>query len=321
MKRAKIQIFKPGIYGQSPSRQWTEEEVKVLVKNYDEKYRKAPIILGHNDWNGEKPAYGWVKALSYDNGIVVADIEYSDELKKLVDEKKYQNVSIEVVKNIQAYDNQAPVNGGYLLAVAFLGGSQPAVAGLEPVKFNIEDKQFVESFEYEGFIVSQDTEHQETFTKPQNQTPQKNDTINENNDKGVFMTKEELQKLSAQVEQRAKELDEKFAMLAQKEKEFEAKVAKFEAEQKEFKRMREIESFLNENEKHLTPALKEQFVSFAKKLDDELFESYKEQFKKSIENFSKDNLTGEANFANTDSEDNDVEDFEAEALKDLEALN
>jgi len=326
MKTAKIEIFKAGRYGDNERRIWNDREVTELVENYDPAYRSAPIILGHNDWNGEKPAYGWVQSLEKnDKGVVVATIEYNDELEELVKQKKYKNVSVEVVKKIELYDLDSDKEGAYLLAVAFLGGSQPAVQGLKPVEFSKEKAEYVASIDFTiDSEPKKQTEEQKEEVKPtttnvtkqEKQESFKNDTINKN-EKGVNMTPEQVeafkQDLQKEYEAKMAQLDEKFAKLEEKEKEL-------QKQEFEMKRKADIEAFITANKAKFTPALKEKFESFALGLDDKAFEAYKEQFKAMPDintEALQDEVTGGANESKKGIT---PEDFAKEAHEDLKAI-
>ena len=148
MKTAKIEVFKAGVYGNNESRVWNEIEVKEIVDNYDASYRNAPVILGHNDWDGkEKPAYGWALGFSInEKKVLIAEIEYNDDLGELVDKKMYTQVSMELTKKIELYDRDGNKKGAYALAIALLGSNQPAVSGLSPISFSVEDGKNGNSF-------------------------------------------------------------------------------------------------------------------------------------------------------------------------------
>jgi len=306
MKTAKIEIFKPGVYGESKSRIWSNSEVLELVDNYDPNYRRAPVILGHNDYNGEKPAYGWVKSLEInDNAIVEAVIEFEDELEELIKKGRYKNVSIEVVKNIQDFDYNSEVEGPYLLAVALLGGSQPAVSGLKPVEFEIKELRKKDGIESISF--SQDFISNLNDRNTNKKQAKKDDTINKKY-KEQFM---ELEKLKEELEKERQKFKLEKEEFSKKVKEFEAKVAKYE-------RDREIAEFIAENRDKITPALEEQFKKFATDLNKEQFEAYKEQFKQLIEQYDLSVLRKEV--TGGENKKPEQEDFSTEALKDLEKL-
>lgn len=178
MNKTKIEIFKSGDYGDHESRKWSKKETQELVSNYDTSYRQAPIILGHNGlFDGEKPAFGWVNSLSInDKDVVVADVEYSDELQDMVSKQMYKNVSIEATKAVDKFDKKGK-KGAYLLAVAFLGGSQPAVQGLQAVSFSTDMKEYVDTFEMP--ISTQGEEMPKPTDEPNVQLSAENEALKE----------------------------------------------------------------------------------------------------------------------------------------------
>lgn len=250
MKNAKIEVFKPGRYGDSEQRIWNEQEVKDLVNNYKPDFRNAPIILGHNTWE-EKPAYGWCQSLELnEKGVVVANIEYTDELEKFVSQKMYQAVSIEATKKIELFDYEGH-SGPYLLAIAFLGGSQPAVSGLQKISFTAEESQSIESFSLDNIEKDEIPTNIESevlaFTQKQNEFKE-------------MLEKFNVEKQTFQAE------------MAQKEKELNEKVEQFLAKEK----ATSIKNFFDSNNKKFTPASRAKMEAFALKLEGEQLEAYKE---------------------------------------------
>jgi len=240
----KIHIFRAGNYGETSSRKWNNDEVKQLVNNYDFNFRRAMVKLGHDGiLENEKPAVGWVKSLEYttdDKGVgnVYAIVEFNDnEIDNIKD--KYINVSIEAVKHIEEYDQNTDKRGAYLLGVALLGSSQPAVPSLEPVTFssgkNTEGFKNVVSFE-------------NTFFKAK----EKNDTMPLKGEKGA----DEMEKLQE---------------YQRKVSELESKLQEFQAKEKKAK----VESFVSGYSKKVIPAIKDDLVEFCMSLDDSQFEAFK----------------------------------------------
>ncbi len=273
-----FQIFKAGKYGESESRIWTNDEVKQIVDNYDYNFRRAMIKLGHDGiLDGEKPAVGWVKDVYLKNGVLYAKGDFNDDdIKNIKD--KYINVSIEVTKSIQSYDLDTDKQGAYLLGVALLGSSQPAVAGLEPLKFSKDSE-----IEMIGNI---------TIEKSEFQKVKNFDNITENNEKDSKMEKE-LEKFQKQNEELMAEL-EKF---------------------KKLEKRNQIEKFLNDNQKKIIPAIKDELLEFALDLSQDQMEKFQAIIAKmpEIQIFNND-------LENTEEpENNTTIDPAKEALKDLEA--
>jgi hypothetical protein len=317
MKTAKIEIFKKGRYGDSESRIWSDREVDELVDNYDTGFRSAPIILGHNSlWSEtEKPAMGWVQKLEKNSkGIVEAIIEYNEELEELVKKKKYKNVSIEVVKKIELIDEEADKEGAYLLAVAFLGGSQPAVSGLKPVEFSADYKKYASNFTFDADLNPQSEPQQKEQMQSEAQTvkeggeadPKKDDTIQHNNTQGAEMTVEQLKAKETELAQMQADLSAKEAELAQKEEHFKAEAKK-----------REIAQFIADNQKKILPTEKDSIEDFMTKLDDDALEAFKKQITARADLKIFDELTdGKNEDAHLDTDAK----FALQAKKDLDAL-
>lgn len=126
----KIEVFKTGehISANGIAKNWTEEDLQSIVNAYNEQQdHNAPVVIGHPTTNS--PAYGWVKALEYKDGVIYAELDKVDtQFAELVNEGKYQKVSIALYEN------------GLLRHVGFLGAVPPAIKGLKPFKFNSEQK-------------------------------------------------------------------------------------------------------------------------------------------------------------------------------------
>ena len=233
-----FQIFKAGKYGESESRVWTDDEVKQIIDNYDYNFRRAMIKLGHDGiLDGEKPAVGWVEDVYLKNGVLYAKGNFNnDDIKNIKD--KYINVSIEVTKSIQSYDLDTDKQGAYLLGVALLGSSQPAVAGLEPLKFSKDS-----AVEMIGNITIDKNEFQKKINF---------DNITPNNEKDKKMEKQ-LEEFKTQNEKLLAELEE-FKKLDKKN---------------------QIKNFFSKNEKKIVPAVKDEMLQFSLDLNDEQLEKFK----------------------------------------------
>lgn len=256
MNETKIEIFKAGKYGDDTNRQFSKKEVQQIIDNYDISFRQAPVVLGHNSlFDGEKPAYGWVESLELENDILKANITFNDELKDLVKSKKYQNVSIEVTKDISRFDSNSDKQGAYLLAVALLGGSQPAVSGLKKVSFEAQLKEHSQSFTYTPTIKGTNMDIEELKSQ-------------------LTDLKAENQALKSKIAEFAKQQEE------QQEKEQKSKIELFLSENsKKFlpKDKEQIQSFmLSLDEKNLTT-----FKNYISNLNDlELFKELSDQANK-----------------------------------------
>jgi cytochrome c553 len=279
----KIQIFKAGRYGESSNRIWNDEEVAELQNNFDNSFRRAPVKLGHDGFlENEKPAVGWVEDLELNNGVLEANVNFADdEIKNIKD--KYINVSVEVVKHIEEYDKETDKRGSYLLGVALLGSSQPAVAGLAPVKFSKDSETKEENF----YTTDLGIEKADLF-----QT-KKDDTI-QLNKQGENEMQEKLEAFKKQNDELQKQLE------AFKQKE----------------RVATVETFISANAKKIVPAVKDDMQEFMLGLDDKQMESFKKIVEKipEVEIFKNDLDETE------EPQHKDVKSAVDEAMKDLEVF-
>ncbi|HWR11962.1 MAG TPA: hypothetical protein VN445_09075 [Rectinemataceae bacterium] len=123
-------IFKAGEY---PQGSWPIDRVKKFVAAYDPVNNiEAPGVVGHMD-NGlverqeNELAHAWVKSLTMtEDGQVYAELpneDVSPQLRQWLTDHNLRYVSIEIGE----YDKQTPPQAPYLLRVAFLGRTIPAV--------------------------------------------------------------------------------------------------------------------------------------------------------------------------------------------------
>jgi len=284
----KIEIFKAGTYGESESRIWSDDEVKQLQANYDFNYRRAMAKLGHDGFfDNEKPAVGWVESLEVnDKGILVANVNFNDDDVKNIKDK-YINVSVEVTKRVEEYDlGQTDLRGAYLLGVALLGSSQPAVAGLEPVKFSKDDNESVVGIMTNLALKTIDFEKD-----------LKDDNITQKEQGAKQM---DLETIKAEVEAFKKQNEELHAELEVFAKE---------------KREAGIVAMFEKNKDKVIPAVKDDLIEFSKTLNDTQLES----FKKVIEKLPKIEALTNVEFGK-EPETKTEKDITEEALKDLEAF-
>lgn len=110
----------------------TEADLAAAAQAYDPKVHEAPIVVGHP--KADAPAYGWVKSLGVQNGVLTADFDQVDEgFADLVKAGRYKKVSASF------YPPTSPNNpkpGVWTLRhVGFLGAQPPAVKGLSAISF------------------------------------------------------------------------------------------------------------------------------------------------------------------------------------------
>ena len=118
----------------------TEADLAAAAQAYDPKVHEAPIVVGHP--KADAPAYGWVKSLGVQNGVLTADFAQVDEgFVDLVKAGRYKKVSASF------YPPTSPNNpkpGIWTLRhVGFLGAQPPAVKGLSAISF-AEGEVYVE---------------------------------------------------------------------------------------------------------------------------------------------------------------------------------
>lgn len=137
-----IQIFKPGkhITAGGDALNFSESDVLAMVAAYDPATHEAPIVVGHPKHDG--PAYGWIKSLSFAEGILNAEPHQIDvDFAEMVDKKRFKKISASF------YHPESPSNpkpGAYYLRhVGFLGAQPPAVKGLRNPEFKEGDENII----------------------------------------------------------------------------------------------------------------------------------------------------------------------------------
>lgn len=141
MKR--VPIFKPGRHtaANGTTLDFSEEALAASIAAYDPKVHEAPLVIGHPKDNG--PAYGWVSALAFAEGEVVAETsQVNPDFAEMVASGAFKKRSA----SFYTPDSPSnPVPGVYYLRhVGFLGAQPPAIKGLTPVEFNDADEGVVE---------------------------------------------------------------------------------------------------------------------------------------------------------------------------------
>lgn len=141
-----IDIFKPGqhVAASGDAFNFSESDVTAMIAAYDPTKHEAPIVVGHP--KHDLPAYGWVKSLSFSDGVARAAPDQVDPaFAEMVAAGRYKKISASF------YHPQSPSNPVpgvfYLRHVGFLGAQPPAVKGLRNPEFNEADEQIV-SFEF-----------------------------------------------------------------------------------------------------------------------------------------------------------------------------
>ena len=148
-----FQIFKPGKQTASDgfSMDFSEDLLVAAVAAYDPAIHEAPIVVGHPKDN--HPAFGWIKSLSYSDGVLIATPDQVDpEFAELVEAGRYKKRSASFYLP-DAPNN--PVPGSlYLRHVGFLGAQPPAVKGLKGVEFSDTEEGVVEFGDVSSYTFS-----------------------------------------------------------------------------------------------------------------------------------------------------------------------
>ncbi len=120
---------------------FTELDLRRVAESYNPHLFRAPLIIGHPE--EEAPAYGYVQALFYDNGKLLAEPAKIDtQFAAMVNSGKYPNLSASF------YAPHSPGNPTpytlYLRHVGFLGAWPPAVKGLALPEFGERGSHIIE---------------------------------------------------------------------------------------------------------------------------------------------------------------------------------
>lgn len=138
-----LQIFKPGRHTAVNGKtiEFTEEMVRASAEAYDPGKHEAPLVIGHPKM--DDPAYGWTKALSFNDGWLQAQpTQVEPQFAELVNAGRFKKISA----SFYAPDAPAnPVPGVfYLRHVGFLGAAAPAVKGGRSASFAEDEEGVVE---------------------------------------------------------------------------------------------------------------------------------------------------------------------------------
>ena len=134
----KIAIFRTGTHTAMDGATLTfgDADLIAMAAAYNPDRHEAPLVVGHPATDG--PAYGWVKGLSLDGGVLYADPQQVDPaFADLVRAGRYKKISASFYPP-GAAGNPAP-GGYYLRHVGFLGAQPPAVKGLKSAEFAGDD--------------------------------------------------------------------------------------------------------------------------------------------------------------------------------------
>ncbi|MBD2628482.1 hypothetical protein [Trichormus variabilis] len=129
-----LEIFKAGKHTAMDGRtlSFGESEINASVKAYDPSIHEAPLVVGHP--KSDAPAYGWVKGLTGNTGLMQAIPHQVDPVfAEMVNAGRFKKISASFYMPDHPTN---PVPGVYYLKhVGFLGAVAPAVKGLKSASF------------------------------------------------------------------------------------------------------------------------------------------------------------------------------------------
>lgn len=129
-----IEIFKTGQHTamNGVSLTFSEADLIASAAAYNPALHEAPIVVGHPQVDA--PAYGWVKSLSYADGLQATPYQLDAAFTEMVGAGRFKKISASFYTPDSPNN---PVPGVYYLRhVGFLGAQAPAVKGLKPVEFS-----------------------------------------------------------------------------------------------------------------------------------------------------------------------------------------
>jgi hypothetical protein len=143
-----IQIFKPGKHTamSGAALSFSETDLSATAAAYDPAKHEAPLVCGHP--KHDDPAYGWVGALSFSDGVLEANPTQVDAaFAEMVGKGSFKKISA----SFYAPDSPSnPVPGVYYLRhVGFLGAMPPAVKGMRNPSFADTEQGVVEFAEWD----------------------------------------------------------------------------------------------------------------------------------------------------------------------------
>lgn len=152
MKSKSIQIFKPGKHTamSGVALSFSESDLIATAKAYDPAKHEAPFTIGHP--KDDLPAYAWVGALNYADGLEAAPQQIDPAFAEMVERGAFKKISA----SFYAPDSPSnPVPGVYYLRhVALLGAQAPAVKGLRNPSFAEAEQGVIEFAEYDDVTVA-----------------------------------------------------------------------------------------------------------------------------------------------------------------------
>lgn len=142
-----IEIFKTGTHTAmgGVTIEFNASDIEATARAYDPAKHEAPLVAGHP--KHDKPAYGWVKALAFSEGVLRAEPDQVDPaFSEMVSAGRFKKISA----SFYAPDSpNNPCPGVYYLRhVGFLGAQPPAVKGLRDASFSDAEEGVIEFSDY-----------------------------------------------------------------------------------------------------------------------------------------------------------------------------
>lgn len=141
-----VEAFAAGRHtdAEGKTKDWSDDDIKEIAEKYNAQAatdnpqrRIAPVVIGHPQ--DDSPAYGWIdKAKAAGNKLMLKLTQLQPEFVKSLKMGLYK------MRSISLYGDNS------IRHLGFLGGAQPAVAGLAPFKFSDSSKYIVYDFKYEN---------------------------------------------------------------------------------------------------------------------------------------------------------------------------
>ncbi|WP_146151895.1 peptidase [Ahniella affigens] len=145
-----IEVFRAGKHRAVDGHEYeiTTNDLQQIAEAYSPQKSEAPLVIGHPEL--EAPAYGWVKSLSVQNGLLLAEPhQVNADFAEGVNRGAYKKVSASF------FTPSAPRNPTpgkyYLRHIGFLGATPPAVKGLRDASFADGEQGVVSFGEDSGF--------------------------------------------------------------------------------------------------------------------------------------------------------------------------
>lgn len=152
---AQIHISKPGKFksAEGVDIEITPAILSEVAQTYNPAAFEAQLVIGHPKM--DDPSFGGVKALSFGNDGLMAEVDPTEDAKDLVDKRHFKSVSASFY-TADAPNNPTP-GKWHLRHVGLLGAAAPAVKGLRALSF-AEAEEGVVTFGdlpgYAGYSIS-----------------------------------------------------------------------------------------------------------------------------------------------------------------------